>query len=815
MVVTREAADNSSPAPPDDDGPRHDVRLVPAAVAIWFGTLAGLTASGLVIVVVIAVVLAWSVIARVVVPNTAAPTIRGGTGSGPDGVAHQRRAHLVMALALLAGAAGGMAKALPVRDGPVADLAGDRAYVEAEAVVTADPRRRVPTHAGDAASAGMVTVHVRIETISGRGTVLDVATPALVTATDGAWLTLRPGQPITVSGRLAPSDGGAIAAFLRAEGTPEVRGPPSWASRMTEPLRHGLREAVAGLAPEPRGLIPGLVIGDESLLPEQVRQDMTTTSLTHLTAVSGTNVTIILVVAMGLARWCGVRGRALPVLGLAAIVGFVLLARPEPSVIRAAVMGAVAVIGLVVAGRRRGLSALATAVIVLLLADPWLARAPGFAMSVLATGGILVFVPRWQQAMSWLPPWLATALAVPIAAQAACTPVLVTLSDEISLVSVPANLLAAPLVAPATVLGVAAAAVAPVWSAGAVACAWLAGWPAGGIAWIAAWGSALPRSTMPWPAGATGVVVALVAVAGLVGLLPWVLGRPVVSATVAIGVVALIVVVPSPGWPPLAWIVVACDVGQGDAMVLRVDSASAVVIDTGADPRAVQRCLDSLEITDVPMLVLTHFDGDHVLGTPGVLADRTVGRAVVSPVVEPDANAANVTTWLREAGVPIEVATAGTRYAVGPDVRLTVLWPQRLVTAGASMPNDASVVVLAEVHGVDVLLTGDLGPLAQSALLGVAPDVDVDVLKVPHHGSPRQDERLLTGVGADVALIGVGADNTYGHPAPWVIDVLERSGQLVVRTDLDGTVAVVHIRPGALGVVRRGRQAGIKSAGPP
>lgn len=790
--------------PPDDEADRrHDVRLVPAAAAIWTGTLAGLTASRLVVTAAVVAGVAAGVALTLVAGTQVARPVDGAVR------ATVRRAVVVALLALTAGAAGGLVRAVPVRDGPVSDLAVDGAYVQVSAVVLTDPRRHAAglVAADDAAAptAARVSVRVRIEEVTGRGSVHDVATPVIVTATDASWLELRPGQPVAAEGRLAAANGGPIAAFLRADGPPVVRGPPSWASRGTEPFRQGLRAAVATLAPEPRGLIPGLVVGDESLLPEQVRADMATTSLTHLTAVSGTNVTIILVVALGSARWCGVRGRALPVVGIVTIIGFVLLARPEPSVIRAGVMGAVAVIGLVVAGRRRGVSALATAVIVLVAADPWLARSPGFAMSVLATGGILILVPRWQRSMSWLPGWLAAAVAVPIAAQVACTPVLVTVSGAASLVSIPANLLAAPLVAPATVLGVLAAAVAPLWPAVAQLAAWLAGWPAGGIASIATWGAGLPTPIVPWPSGSTGIVVAVVVSALLVGVLPWIFRRPAVAVAAAVGLAAVIVGAPTPGWPPPSWVVVACDVGQGDGLALRVDDHAAVVVDAGADSRAMQRCLDSLEITDVPLLILTHFDGDHVLGTPGVLEGRTVGRALVSSIAEPEPNAAAVAAWLRAAGVPTEVGAAGSRYAVGPDVRLTVLWPRRLVTAGESVSNDASIVVLAEVRGVDVLLTGDLGPLAQAALLGVAPDLDADVLKVPHHGSPRQDERLLVGVGADVALIGVGADNTYGHPASWVLEALETAGQQVARTDLDGTVAVVETGAGRLGIVRRGR----------
>ena len=180
-------------------------------------------------------------------------------------------------------------------------------------------------------------------------------------------------------------------------------------------LRAGLRRAVAPLPDAERGLLPGLVVGDTSRLDPGLREDFRTVGLTHLTAVSGTNVAIVTGAVLLLARRLGLGLRAGPVLAAVALAGFVVLARPSPSVLRAAVMGVVGLLALSSGNRTAAMPALAAAVVVLVLWDPDLAATPGFALSVLATGGLLVLAPGWRAALARrMPGWLADALAVPL-----------------------------------------------------------------------------------------------------------------------------------------------------------------------------------------------------------------------------------------------------------------------------------------------------------------------------------------------------------------------------------------------------------------
>ena len=220
--------------------------------------------------------------------------------------------------------------------------------------------------------------------------------------------------------------------------------------RAAEAVRASLRASVAHRPDDQRALVPALVVGDDSDLDPRLAEDFRATGMTHLLAVSGTNLTLVVGFLLVLGRWCGVRGRGHYVVGALGIVGFVLLARTEPSVVRAAAMGAV---GAGRDGRRRpparapGRSGVA--VVVLLLLDPGLALTVGFALSAVATAGILLVAPGLRDALArWLPRWVAEAVAVPLAAQLACTPLVAAISGQVSLVAVAANLAAAPAVGP-------------------------------------------------------------------------------------------------------------------------------------------------------------------------------------------------------------------------------------------------------------------------------------------------------------------------------------------------------------------------------
>ncbi|USQ88273.1 ComEC/Rec2 family competence protein [Streptomyces phaeoluteigriseus] len=748
----------------------------------------------------------------------------------------------VLLCAAAAGASAGLHGA-DLRRGPVPVLAREYATVTAEVELTSDPRPARPKVRGNHMTPDSVLIDGEVRSVASGGAAgtAAVATraPVLVIVdvrgreSEGrggggpagvgrgvrqAWLGLLPSTRVRVTGRLAPAltGGDRIAAVLRVRdrggrAVPAVVREPSAAQRTAGRLRAGLRDATDGLSADARALLPGLVVGDTSRITPELDEAFKETDLAHTLAVSGSNLTIMLALLLGppglaqhverrgLAPRLGIPLRTTALLGGALTLGFVVVCRPDPSVLRAAACGTVVLLALATGRRRSLIPALATAVLLLVLYDPWLARSYGFLLSVLATGALLTLAPRWSAALRrrGVPPRLAEALAAAGAAQALCAPVVAVLSARVSLVAVPCNLLVEFAVAPATVLGFATLATAPWAMPVAKALAWCGSWPAEWIAGVARAGAALPGAGVDWPGSWGGAL--LLAVTTLVAVLLGrrLLRRPWLCAACA-ALLLLAVVRPPPltrvltGWPPPGWRLVMCDVGQGDATVLAAGGGTGVVVDAGPDPALVDRCLSRLGVTRIPLVVLTHFHADHVAGLPGVLRGREVGAIETTGFAEPVDQVAFVRREAEARRVPLLRAVAGERRRLGP-LDWEVLWPPARQVPEAEGPNDASVTLLVRSAGIRMLLLGDLEPPAQQALArspAAARLGGVDVLKVAHHGSAYQDPDLLRAVAPRLALISAGADNPYGHPAPGTVAALRATGAVVLRTDRDGALAV-------------------------
>jgi len=656
------------------------------------------------------------------------------------------------------------------------------------------------------------------------------------------WLDKRPperwasGTRLELRGEpqvLAPGDSAAFAVEVREAWASADQGPHSLAlaSSLASRMRNGLRDA-ATHAPGAE-LLPGFAVGDTSLVTEETSTAMLESSLSHLTAVSGANCALVTGAAMWiLARLRAGRRTRLAVAALA-LAGFVALVGPDASVQRAAVMAAVMIASGFGGKRGLALPALGFAILVLLVADPWQALQPGFALSVAATAGILMLstpLSRLLRRRARLPRVLALPVAVALAAQLACGPLLLLLQPGIPAIGVIANVIAAPAAPLGTGLGLLAALAAPVSSVLTDALVALGSLPARWVATTARLSAAIPGGRWNWPPGWGGA--ALLTACELLLLVAWAIRRGHVSlpgrggapgarmprprpwlpdgpaprrlriataltSSAALGVfVGITLVLPATEVlsTPRDWAVVACDIGQGDAVLLRDPARpeEVMLVDTGDEAEKLERCLDRFGVRRISTLVLSHDDRDHV-GALGDIVDR-VDSAIISPTVAGErTEEREVVRQLRLARVPTRIGRAGELSPPGASPS----W--RLLAPGEDEPGDsnaASLVMMVRVGANGVLMLADTGLAEQEALLLRAAahpaenPLRAEVVKVAHHGSRDQDPRLPAVVLADWALVSVGAENGYGHPARATLASLIRSGARVLRTDRMGSVAL-------------------------
>jgi len=607
-------------------------------------------------------------------------------------------------------------------------------------------------------------------------------TPIRIITPRPSVLDLLPGQSFSATARIVESKEARVAALVLIDEDVRVITQASrWAKSLAS-IRYGLRnlsgEGNAG------ALIPGMVLGDTSKQSLEFKSAMKRAGLTHIVAVSGANFAIVSAFVLWCMQFLFTRMKFRLGATAIALICFIALVRPSPSVLRAAAMAAVLLIAVGTHRGRDSLPALGFAIGAVVVADPWQARDAGFALSVLATAGLLLFAPKVAERFSrFMPDKLAQALSPPIAAIVFCSPILVALSGYLSPISILANLLAAPAVGPITILGFIAALLSPFAPFISMALIWLIKFPAGFIAAIATWAAQFPVLTLR-----TGSIGFLIVASFSLTL--W-LFKKYMKAISIVALVLIMALTWFQRWPAGDWQIANCDVGQGDSMVLNLGNHRAMLIDVGPDSLLVDRCLKALGIREIPLLILSHFHADHAGGLGGAIKNREVSEIWVSTNAEPLMESEQVLSITK--GIRIVKPQRGFSAQVA-GLTIRVLWPASGSHTFASMPGDGSAVnnssIAILVSSIDFTLfsAGDLEPPAQHELKG---DVGyVDIYKVSHHGSRYQDGALMKALKPKIAVISVGAKNLYGHPAPQTVQALTRLGAEVLRTDVNGSISI-------------------------
>jgi competence protein ComEC len=634
----------------------------------------------------------------------------------------------------------------------------------------------------------------------------------------------RPGDYLEVEARLAPvkigrARGGAEAirrarasatrlrhagiaarAYARPDGVRKVGRSRNPIVAVAGAGQKAAERAISTLPQGEAGLMLGITVGDDSRLDPDMEADFRATGLTHLLAVSGSNLAMFLgAIALGLRAMRLGRRSTLAVLA-AATLAFMAITRFEPSVVRAGAMGAVGIMAMAAGAQRAGLHALAVAALGLVVWDPMFVWSPGFQLSALATLGILVIAPRLAEALG--PGKVAAAAAVTMGAQLAVGPLIALQFHQASLVALPANLAAMPAVGPATVLGFIAAALGAVWKPLGAVVATMARPFLGWMGWVASLFARIPNASVGTPAGPAAALVVVASIGAAFAAYRARRIRPFVG--VAFSILALVGVntwsrALAPA-PPAGLRITALDVGQGDATLVQAPGGATMLVDGGPDERLLLEHLRNRGVRRIDLLVLTHAHADHVDGLAAVVTRYPIGRELDPGEPSNLPSHARYLRTLSERRIPRDLARAGLRYALGP-VSVEILGPREILHGTDSDANNNSVVMRLDYGMSSVLMSGEVQENGQDLLLSnAAPALKATLFKVPHHGSGRALREFYAATQSKAALISVGAGNDYGHPAINVLHWCAELGMRVLRTDRSGDVTVSLGRTGGWAV---------------
>ena len=659
----------------------------------------------------------------------------------------------------------------------LAKLAQQGELAKVIATVTSDPKISEPKVNGSLLREPRTSFLVRANWVDAGEIQYQLRLPARVLLRDQ--VPIKPGDQVEFFGRPIVTREKRVAATFVVDGQLQVIKPAGSFSSFLSGVRADFRDSAYRINSTAATLIPGMILGDTSLQSPEFSRQMRRAGLSHLTAVSGANFAIVSALVFALVRLITYRVALQVFITATALSIFLLLVRPTPSVLRAGVMAAVILIARASGSRSNASAALAGAITLLLLLDPFQAHDPGFVLSVLATSGLIFISPALKQRLTrFMPDWLAEVVAISTAATVLCTPYIMFLAGEISALSILFNIAVAPLIAPITIAGFVAVITLPLNLLSNMLL-YFAEFGARWIVYVAGFSSSTPS----WQLSPVFILFLILVAIYL---------RRRASKLLFAAVFALMIVnlYPKAAFPGKDWLVVQCDVGQGDALVLNLGDGSGVLFDVGPDPVLIDRCLKVIGIKELPLIVLSHNHADHTFGLLGATKNRNVGEIWSNGnVLIPEGFAARTVSQG-------DIATLS-------DYRFTLLWPIdsssdinfAQLPGDGSLENNSSLVVLVEkqvekLAGFSLLVTGDIEPEAQAQIAAMPELGEVNVLKVAHHGSKFQDDAFLSQAKPDLAVVSVGKANTYGHPDPGTLAKLVNLGAKIYRTDLDGPISV-------------------------
>ncbi len=551
-------------------------------------------------------------------------------------------------------------------------------------------------------------------------------------------------------------------------------------------------------------VVTAVLIGDRSALPDDSRERLQRAGTYHVIAISGGNIAILAGFALGVLLLCGVTGRSAALVTILVLIAYAQVVTTGASVWRATVMAVVYLAARLLDHRTPPWQAMACAAVVLVAGHPLDVRDAGFLLTFGAAAALIEGARRVGAIAPGAGPWrwLLASLAASAAAELALLPISAATFSRVTAAGLILNLGAVPLMVAVQASGMAVTIFDRIETIAA---------PAG---WVAYWATR-----------------ALLESARLVDIAPWLSVRvpPPHMAVIACYYVSLVGSLLVRGWrrvvaivvcavsgvaivtgQPASWLrtagdaphlrLIAFDVGQGDSTLVQFPDRSTLLVDAGGTPfgstafdigeRVLAPALWARGLRGLDGLVITHGDPDHIGGAPAVLDDFRPGRVWQGIPVPGHAALDAVLDRAIAAGAGIDDRRRGETLRFG-EVVVRVLHPPAPDWERPRVRNDDSIVLDVRYRDVSILLLGDVGAAVEREIIPLLLPAPIRILKAGHHGSRTStSQEFLDALRPQIAIISCGRGNTFGHPAPDVLQRLEAIGADIYRTDRDGQITV-------------------------
>ncbi|MDR3127803.1 MAG: ComEC/Rec2 family competence protein [Bifidobacteriaceae bacterium] len=631
---------------------------------------------------------------------------------------------------------------------------------------------------------------------------------------------------------------------------------------ITNVIRAAFIDMTDKLNPVGRALVPAIALGYTNNFDDNLSDNFKISGLTHLVAISGSHFVIIISLIGVILLAFNIKKTIAAGIEIICILAFMSLVHPQPSVIRAAFMGIIGLVGLILQRKSLALTALSATIITLLIIDPYLATSYGFAMSCSAALGIILLTPKLTILLSrFIGKTIASIVSVTLAAQFFCGPIIILIYPFFTPYTLMANFLATPFVAPATILGVLSALISPLIPQMAYILAFSSTIFAYPLYIISKLISFLPLAKLAWVNGLIGCLLMIL----LNIILYWTISgkiwnntykkikkvlpafiesklsllytditqkikhykvvflqKPILILTLIALLFIPLVITGSIILPKYFittidpnWKIAACNIGQGDASVIKTSQNSAIVIDVGSDNNKINNCLSDLNIQTIDLLILSHWHDDHVGGLLGAINNRQTKQAIVSNLETPTGESKLGYNKLQSENIPTSQAKEGeSGYYIDNNTNHKIQWyifqtlksnktksnintnsqtSTKSTNNEDSFSNDSSVGVIIYSNNLKAIFLGDMEKQAQAEALKRLKQLNMgefDILKVAHHGSKTQNNDLAKLINPKIAIFEVGRDNSYGHPNDKTINLFTNLGSQIIRTDIDGLSGV-------------------------